>query len=368
MPIRYEHITPARLEALIQDPAYDRMPAIPISRQRAWSQLRNPRAGAEDVLLVLAWEEAEMVGYLGVVPDRLYLNGKEHRVGWMSCIWVDPRQRGKGIAGELVRQVFQAWEDRIIVTEFTPEAKRLYDKLGSFMDVNPPPGIRAYLRFNLAKLLPARRPALAPWRPLLRLVDGVLNAPNALRLALWRPRPQVAWEYLGEIDAEAAAFIAAHQAGELTRRGQEELNWLLKYPWVLSGPVADAQQARYHFTALAQRFEFLALRLRDAQGAMAGLLILSVRDGHLRVPYAYLTEAARPEAVRLLLRHMLTLGLDRLTLHHPELVATIRNMRTPFWLIRPFRTAYILSQRFADDYAAHGPLRIQDGDGDKAFT
>ncbi|RMG69466.1 MAG: GNAT family N-acetyltransferase [Bacteroidetes bacterium] len=368
MAIRYEHITPARLEALINDPAYDRMPAIPISRQRAWSQLRNPRAGAEDVLLVLAWEEAEMVGYLGVVPDRLYLNGKEHRVGWMSCIWVDPRQRGKGIAGELVRQVFQAWDDRIIVTEFTPQAKRLYDKLGSFFDVNPPPGIRGYLRFNLAKLLPARRPSLRRWRPLLRLTDSLLNLPNALRLAFWRPHCRLSWEYMAEIDAEAAAFIEAHQAGELTRRGQSELNWLLKHPWVLSGPVSDAQQARYHFTALAERFEFIALRLRDEAGNMAGLLVLSVRDRHLRVPYAYLTPAARPEAARLIWQHMLRMRMDMLTLHHPELVETIRHMRSPFWLIRPFRTAYILSTRFAGDYEAQGELRIQDGDGDKAFT
>lgn len=368
MAIRYEHITPAKLEALITDPAFDQMPAIPISRQRAWSQLRNPRAGASDVLLVLAWAGEEMVGYLGVVPDRLYLNGLTHRAGWMSCIWVDPAQRGQGIAGELVRQVFQAWEDRIIVTEFTPEAKRLYDKLGSFIDVNPPAGRRGYLRFNLAHLLPARWPGLAPWRPLLALMDDLLNLPNRLRLAFWRLRPALNWEYLGEIDAEAATFIAAHQGGELTRRGPAELNWLLKYPWVLTGPVPDGQQARYHFTALARRFEFIALRLRDAHGAMSGLLILSVRDGHLRVPYAYVTGAAQREAMRLIFRHMIDLDLDMLTLHHPELVTVMRHMRTPFWLIRPFRTAYILSQRFADDYAAHGLLRIQDGEGDKAFT
>ena len=139
------------------------MPVIPISRHRAWSHIRNPRVSEDDVILVLAMVEGKMAGYLGVLADYIYLNGQKEKAGWLSCMWVDPEVRGQGIAKKLLNRVLERWDNRILVTEFTPAAKGLYDRSQQFQDLKISEGLRGFLRFNLDELLPKKFPALEKW-------------------------------------------------------------------------------------------------------------------------------------------------------------------------------------------------------------
>jgi GNAT superfamily N-acetyltransferase len=96
----------------------------------------NPRAEPDDTLLILAWLEGELVGYLGVLPDLYFVADKPpEKCGWLSCLWVSDQHRGKSIAKLLVTKGVQAIGGRVLLTEFTPQAKQLYDKLGFFTDL-----------------------------------------------------------------------------------------------------------------------------------------------------------------------------------------------------------------------------------------
>ena len=123
-------ITISELESFVQSPAFQQAANIPISTRRAISQANNPRAQPDDVALVLIYEKDILLGYLGLVPDYLYVNGQPERICWMSCIWVNPEARGKGIAKQLLHSAHERWEGRLLATEFTAPAKQLYDKLG----------------------------------------------------------------------------------------------------------------------------------------------------------------------------------------------------------------------------------------------
>ena len=92
----------------IYSDAYIRSDYIAISKQRALSQQRNPRARPEDVVLVLVYEAEELVAYLGVFVDDLHFQTGIEHVGWLSCMWVNPKMRGKGIAKKLLQTVFEA--------------------------------------------------------------------------------------------------------------------------------------------------------------------------------------------------------------------------------------------------------------------
>ncbi|MEL6841973.1 MAG: GNAT family N-acetyltransferase, partial [Bacteroidota bacterium] len=131
----------AALRAYIFSDTFDQTPVLPISRHRALSHLANPRLRPDDVIMIFAHsDEGELVGYLGVLPDEIYLNGKQDRGGWLSCMWVNPITRGQGIGGKLVQAALNAWQGRILVTEFTPAAKRLYDRTEAFVDLHQPVG------------------------------------------------------------------------------------------------------------------------------------------------------------------------------------------------------------------------------------
>lgn len=358
------------LQEFLNSEEYQTMPVIPISRHRGLAHAYNPRAHPEEAALVLVYLDEQLMGYLGFVPDTIHVNGKSTNLGWMSCIWVSPDARGKGIAKAMLKRGFEEWENRVIVTEFTEIARNIYQRYGDFMDLRISQGVRAYMRANLAYLLPAKKPGLTRIRPFLKLLDASLNIVNDVRLKLlsvFQSQPSLHYEYVSEIDAQTESFIRSFQEGELFQRGMIELNWMLSYPWVLSAPGKDEPAKRYYFTSVVKRFDFLPIRLYDSEQRLVGLLILAIRDRNLKIPYAYFEEANRPLVLACILHHMKQMKLNMLTVYHPLLCKAIREESTPFYLIRPFSRHYLISTLFAEDLEHH-PRILQDGDGDCAFT
>ena len=120
------------LSSFIQSEEYQKMDNIPISMHRALSHINNPRLDEKDVILLIAYIENKMVGYLGALPDKIFYKTKLERMAWLSCLWIDGNFRGQKIAFKLVESALKNWENRILITEYTEPAKRLYEKTGQF--------------------------------------------------------------------------------------------------------------------------------------------------------------------------------------------------------------------------------------------
>ncbi len=355
-----------QLDAFVRDPAFELLPFIPISRHRALSHMANPRVQNDDVLLLLAYDEGAMVGYLGVLPDRLHRDSRSERCGWLSCMWVDDAQRGKGIAKQLLQRAFEAWENRILVTEFTPAAKILYDRSGIFRPLADPVGLRLYIRSDLATLLPPKRGFFKRNVPLLRFIDRAANALLQLRLPRRALPSGVKVERVTDVDEEAITFIERHRSDELLNRGRAELNWMLCHPWLISAPELDPLNARYHFSAVARCFAFHAIKVRDAEGRLRAFLILSQRDGFVKLPYLY--HDGDLGLVWTVVRHeLLRLRAATFSVFHPALCDHLRQHDDLSLRQRPLQRHYIVSTVF-NDFLGSGPFTLQDGDADCAFT
>ncbi|MCF8255947.1 MAG: GNAT family N-acetyltransferase [Flavobacteriales bacterium] len=355
-----------QLEAFVHGPAFERLPFIPISRHRALSHIANPRATDGDVLLLLAYDGDTMVGYLGVLPDRLHRDGRIQRCGWLSCMWVDDAQRGKGIAKKLLQRAFEAWDDRILVTEFTPAAKVLYDRSGIFRALADPAGLRLYIRSDLATLLPPKREFFKRNIPILNAIDRIANAALDLRLPKPRMPEGITLERVEDVDNEAITFIESHRTDELLNRGRAEINWMLRNPWLISAPVVDALNARYHFSAVARCFAYHTIKVRDAEGRLRALLILSQRDNSLKLPYLY--HDGDLALVWAVVRHeLLRLRSATFTVFHADLRAFIRQHDDLSLRQRPLQRHYIVSKVF-NNFLGDSTFTIQDGDADCAFT
>jgi len=77
-----------QLQAYIDSEEYKQTEYVAISKHRALSHIRNPRVKADDLVLVLVYEQEEMVAYLGVFADDLHFTTGVEHVGWLSCMWV----------------------------------------------------------------------------------------------------------------------------------------------------------------------------------------------------------------------------------------------------------------------------------------
>lgn len=347
---------------------------LPISKIRAWSHQHNPRANADDLVLVLVYEEGEMTGYLGVLPDDLYfLNSadiyeKEH-VGWLSCMWVNPELRGKGIAKTLIQTVFEAWNYRILVTEFTPAAKGLYDRTAQFLDFSKPEGLRLYLRMNLAYLLPAQNPV--KWEkfvPIFSIFDKVFNFFNNIRF-LVNKKPEVSFVYLTEPDLDVQNFIeAVRNKNEIARRNTEDLKWIINYPWLQSGVAENEESKRYHFSSVSNHFSFLNIKVLDDNKKLIGFLILSVRDQNMKLPYCYFIPGKEKNIIEVIEYHLVKLKINMLTVFQPALVEYWKKNSGKQFLKRKMNRHYIISKVFENQLLNQKEIIFQDGDADAAFT
>jgi len=367
--IRWELLNRRELHAFINSEAYRRMPHLPISRHRAQSQIANPRAGSEDVLLILAFRAGQLVGYLGLLPDFFQdRDGRLQVAAWMSCIWVDEHQRGQGIARQLVEKALDAYAGRLLATEFTAPARRLYDKLGAFADLTRLEGRRWYLRSALARLLPPRHSFFARIRPLLRILDRLANAVLDLRwLLLGRPGlGELRLEFVHRVDEEVGAFIREHRGADLFRRGREELNWMLEFPWILQTPRPDDFAYRYAFSAQARQFVQGGVKVYAPDGRLLAFLIFPLRDGHLKLPYAFWADGGPDAAVRVIRWMMVAWKADFFTTFQEGLVRRMRSRTWPALHSRPQQRAYLIGRAFAERLPA--TFRVQEGDGDTGFT
>ncbi|MCI5084177.1 MAG: GNAT family N-acetyltransferase [Saprospiraceae bacterium] len=352
----------------IASPEFDSMEHLPISRQRAIAQAHNPRLQPDDVLLILARQSGQMVGYLGLLPDLIRYHGTFERISWMSCIWIDPRHRGKRIAGKLVQKAAELTDNRMLCTEFTASAKRLYDKLGLFRTLDELNGIRLYCRMDLHRILPPKKPIYRKVKPLLKVFDRLANAILDLRFAFAKSSvsPEQI-EYLPLVDEETAHWIEAYQSNSLFGRKATELNWMLQYPWVLSAPSADRDSVRYHFTAVEPCFQFVPIKLRDKSGKIVAFLIFARRNQQLKLPYCYLKKAALPLVVQLIQDHILQWRIHTFSTYHPDLTEYLRKHKGWGLFQKTIRRSYLISTTFEMAGTANYS-EIQDGDGDGAFT
>jgi GNAT superfamily N-acetyltransferase len=356
-----------QLLAFVQDAAFGKLPFIPISRHRALSHIANPRVEENDVLLLTAYENEALVGYLGVLPDRMFRGDQSEKCGWLSCLWVSEEHRGKRIAQQLLEKCFDVWNRRILVTEFTGPAKALYDRSGIFHSLADPIGIRLYLRADLATLLPPKKDVFRKNQALLQSLDHGINTITDLRL----PKPDLnseafTLEYPIEIDDETAIFIESRQHNQLFKRGKEELNWILNNPWILSAPEKDPLNSRYHFSSVEKQFNFSLVKVRGTQNELIAFLLFAQRNESLKLPYCY--HNGNMNAVWKAIRHeLLRLHISTFTTFQPDLVDYIHTHDKLAFFHKKVTRNYIISTRF-DAFIGAAPIAIQDGDADCSFT
>jgi len=356
------------LKKFIESNEFQSMPVIPITKHKALSYLSNPRTSEDDVLLLLAFEDNKLLGYLSILGDFLYDQDKVYKAGWLSAFWVDPSMRRKGIAGKLLREALDAWDNHILVGDWVPNSFGVYKKLGAFTDPFIREGVQANLRFSL-------REAMAPRTLFSKIIliaaDGFLNVFNSLRLychSMGFKNDYPPHEKLDTIDDESAEFMSRWKNFEMFRRLENDLNWILKYPWVLeASPRNPKPDKRFHFSSVCKEFRNEIIKIRNSRNEMIALMILTIRNKSLEIPYLYYNPDQVEPVARFIYRYMYDKKIRGVTLLDTRLSDYILTNRTPFISKHKVKRPYIITKSLAEKLTDDERI-IQDGDGELVFT
>ncbi len=344
---------------------FSRLKNIPITKHRALSYVHNPRTDASDKILFVAFEDDEVAGYLGALPEKIFYRGEWRRMTWLSCFWIDPKFRGKNISKQLFDMAMKAWDNTAMITNMKPGTLKIYERAGYFHDPLTRIGIRGYLRFNLSEILPPRGGIFARIKPVFQVLDFVFNIFNSIRLVFYpgyKINNNIHYEYVEEISLEAGKLIDEYNQFYLIKRGKQEMDWIKSNPWVLEQE-EDADSRRYYFSSVSKRFIYQQLEFRDDTDKVTAFIMIAIRNNHLTVPYVFCTKSMESILVRFLFNTMLDFQLNMLTVFHPELSEEIRKTSSPFLFKKKILRPYFIPKTL--DLS---DLAFQDGDGDCVFT
>lgn len=342
---------------------------LPTTKHRALSYSRNPRAEEEDLVLLVAYQDNQVVGYLGILPDKIFSNDAVYKLGWLTSWWVDPSCATTGVGAILLFKALNAYDQYIGVSGSSREARKALHASQKFMALKPLQGLDIRLRLNVTRDILRRLPALKIFRGLFKIVDVMMDEVMDFRRFFWQRRKNpcqgLTFEYISAIDEEADRFIQRHHQQDLTRKGKPDFNWIMNNPWILSAPLKDAASKKYYFSSRADRFSYLAIKVFEHHTEMMGFLLLKVRNDRMSVVYSYFENRHAASITAAAFHHALVMNMSILSLYDERLVASISELGCPCWSAKKKSRGFSLSKAFADIPLANS--RMQGGDGDLVF-
>jgi hypothetical protein len=342
---------------------------LPITKHRALSYSRNPRAGEEDPVLLVAYQDNRVIGYLGILPDKIFVDDDVYKLGWLTSWWVDPSFATAGVGAILLFKALNAYDQYIGVSGGSREARKALHASQRFLALKPLQGLDIRLRLTLTRDIPRRLPALKLFRGLFKIFDVMTDEVVNFRSFYWlrrnNPCQHLIFEYISAIDEETGRFIQQHHQQDLTRKEKSDLSWIMNNPWILSAPFKDSASQRYYFSSRADRFSYLGVKVFEHQTEMIGFFLLKVRDDRMSVLYSFFESRHAAAVTAAVFHHALATEVSLLSLYDEQLIAGFSALRCPCWSVKKKSRGFSLSKAFADIPLAN--CRLQGGDGDLAF-
>jgi len=270
-----------QLEELINSTVFNDLPFYPITKHRAISHIKNSNATDSDSLLILAFEDDNLAGYIGVLPDNIIHENQNIHLGWLSTLFVHPDFRGKKIAQKLLSKACDEYNGNIMITEFTPEAENMYVKSQLFVYQKTLYGKSYHYLSNLQKILPSKNKTWSKYKLCLKAFDSTLNSLIKL-INKTSATNKESFKITYQLDHETASFIDKNKIGNCFNRNRKEIEWIVDNPWILT----DNTTINYQFSAYEKRFEYIFIKIYEGDN-LNTVLLLSIRDNNAKLHFVF---------------------------------------------------------------------------------
>jgi GNAT superfamily N-acetyltransferase len=319
--------------------------------------------------LSLAYIDNKMVGYIGVLPDFIFLDDKPEKIFWISGYWVHQDYRGKKIAQTLLKNCIEDCNYRAIYTNYSPYSKRAFDKSGHFIDLKKNKGIRLYIRSDLQTILPPKKTIYQRNKSLLKIIDWKINIILDLRLFFKKVDIDLTkYKFVTEIDFEMEQFINQKTTNYIFQRGANELKWIIDFPWIKDIELdIDNTKNRYNFSSFSNDFSNIIFKLYNSENQIAAVVFLTKRDSILNIPYLFCNAEVFPEIERIINFLIKTQKISTFTCYNEEFANYLQKNNT-FAIAKKSISRHYVITKFFEDRIIFENTNIQDGDGDCVFT
>jgi len=351
------------LNDFVKEPAFATLADLPIVPIRALSQANNPHADDDDPALIIAYDDGQVLAFLGCLPDRLNASDSE-KICWNSGWWAHP-EKGNVAVMPVFYKGLQLWEGKMLFDALPERSKEILKRMGhfSFRSID---GVLGYGRSKFHKIIPERKPGLSIFKNIFYLLDQGLNIPIKMRISWWRKNNKLSSdiqvERLNEIDQKTAIFIKTHASKDLVDRNEKHLNWPIRFPWL---SFDEVYRKWYYFSTHAARFENILLSVKEKNNII-GFVWLSYRDGTIKTPYCFVSKGKERIIAKVIYQELTKFPFEAFICYQTNILQALENISFPFSykkkIKKDFGWSKLLDHHFTQE------VYIQDGDGDGVFT
>ena len=264
-------LTIAGLNQLMHSDEVAGWSSLPISHLRLASQMKNPNLDKEDIVMIIAVTNNDLVGYLGALPDNMQVGDATYHVAWASCIWTSPVYRGQGLAKRLTSAMTEVWNHNFFLTEFTADAKAVYDKLGLFETFCIKNGYRYFYKAIFYSIVKNRFSNNGVVLSMVKLFDKVFNILLSFRLLLkssFKVKENKDWlesklEHLPEALTGESPFV----------QSVSKTQWIFSNPWLTDKKENSCE--KYYFQTCVDCFQFRSIIFFDRDEQPLAHLVFS---------------------------------------------------------------------------------------------
>ena len=357
------------LEEFVSSDFFKDLKIKPISIIRASSYLENPRANKNDIVLYMAFLENELVAYRTILSDIFFIDDKPISFGWLSGNWVALKHRRKGFSTLLFREVLKDWKGKLMYTNYAEASKLLYDKTEQFSLLHRVEGVKYYTRFCLADILPKKKKIFKKTKILWIFLDRFLNLFTDLRsIFKYSLKENSFYLKTNEPWNDTLLELANNFTNKnLFQRSKKEFNWIQKHPWILSGKKNKEDAKSYHFSSYAKEFNSNAYTIYNTKNCLIGYFLLTVRDGHMKIPYAFFDEENSEEITNFIINKCNKEKVKTIVVYNKKIEVELNN-RLSFITKKEFIQKYFMTKELKKFIKTEQEIVFQTGDGDVVFT
>ena len=354
------------LVSFVESEAYKNSNRIAITRLRAMSQALNPRASADDIALIVAKDENNrLLSYFGLLPDLIWIDNQPQKMWWSSCWWGDETVSNNG-SMQLFYLACKLTNSSLYFPELTPETKFVLKRIKKFSIKEFDNGVRGYLKLNFAGILPSRNSGFRKIKPLLAILDSIVNALHRPILSVWKNRlaaQNINYKVLNQIDAETTQFISEHNENELFRRNKDELNWIINNPWISTNELQPNQD--YAFTYHVKQFKNIPVKIYK-NNQLSAFFLLLIHNGKAILTYCYSDQNTTvSDLINVLYLQLLDNDIHTFTAFNNDISNHILQSKNLFLLTRKQIKSVSFPKELDPEISSS---KIQHGDGDCVFV
>lgn len=350
-----------KLQELIRSERFNNFSFLPITVHRALSHINNPNLEDNQTTLILAFEDNQLAGYIGIMGDIILHKQKKISVGWLSTLFVHPNFRGKKIAQILLNKACEEYEGKILITEFTPEAESMYLKSKMFSYQKPLNGMSYHFLSNLQKILPIKNKKWNKFSDVLKFGDFTINifAKQVYKLKRFSKND---FEIIKEFDSEIEDFIKNYKKQNSFDRNFSEIHWITKFPWILSGK--NSEERDYQFSDFDDNFEYVFIKIYKDK-ILKTILMLSVRNTNAKLHFV-IGERDPQLCSEILYQYALKIRITNLVCFEDDIN---KNFESRTFLFRKQRIRkFLMHNNLLEIVGNDFVFDISAGDGDAIFT